>query len=96
MAYADKATTVSPTYSREIAGNTVIASHLPKFHGIINGIDPDIWDPYNNKFIPVEFTTSYGSAATGSGSGSGSAGSGYNTVQPSPPTTNQIQQSAQP
>ncbi|KAG5127132.1 hypothetical protein JHK82_027967 [Glycine max] len=75
MAYADKATTVSPTYSREIAGNTVIASHLPKFH---------------------EFTTSYGSAATGSGSGSGSAGSGYNTVQPSPPSTNQIQQSAQP
>jgi len=44
---------VSPTYSREIAGNPVIAPHLHKFHGIINGIDPDIWDPYNDKFIPV-------------------------------------------
>jgi len=44
---------VSPTYSREISGNPVIAPHLHKFHGIINGIDPDIWDPYNDKFIPV-------------------------------------------
>ncbi|KAG4960127.1 hypothetical protein JHK87_036760 [Glycine soja] len=57
MAYADKATTVSPTYSREIAGNPVIAPHLHKFHGIINGIDPDIWDPYNDKFIPVSYSS---------------------------------------
>ncbi|XP_047163123.1 starch synthase 3, chloroplastic/amyloplastic-like isoform X1 [Vigna umbellata] len=57
MQYADKATTVSPTYSREIAGNAVIAPHLPKFHGIINGIDPDIWDPYNDKFIPVSYSS---------------------------------------
>ncbi|PIN08580.1 Starch synthase [Handroanthus impetiginosus] len=57
MAYSDKATTVSPTYSREVAGNPVIASHLFKFHGILNGIDPDIWDPYNDKFIPVSYTS---------------------------------------
>ena len=44
---------VSPTYSKEVAGNPVIAPHLYKFHGIVNGIDPDIWDPYNDKFIPV-------------------------------------------
>ncbi|KAI9128166.1 hypothetical protein K1719_001159 [Acacia pycnantha] len=56
MAYADKATTVSPTYSREIAGNPAIAPHLQKFHGILNGIDPDIWDPYNDKFLPVSYT----------------------------------------
>ncbi|XAR65647.1 Starch synthase [Bertholletia excelsa] len=56
MAYADKATTVSPTYSMEVSGNPAIAPYLYKFHGIINGIDPDIWDPYNDKFIPISYT----------------------------------------
>ncbi|KAF2304933.1 hypothetical protein GH714_000585 [Hevea brasiliensis] len=44
---------VSPTYSKEVAGNLTVAPHLHKFHGILNGIDPDIWDPYNDKFIHV-------------------------------------------
>lgn len=44
---------VSPTYSQEVSGNHAIAPHRYKFHGIRNGIDPDIWDPYNDKFIPV-------------------------------------------
>ncbi|XP_061345479.1 soluble starch synthase 3, chloroplastic/amyloplastic-like isoform X2 [Gastrolobium bilobum] len=57
MANADKATTVSPTYSREVAGNPAVAPYLHKFYGIINGIDPDIWDPYNDKFIPVSYTS---------------------------------------
>ncbi|KAI4298693.1 hypothetical protein L6164_032221 [Bauhinia variegata] len=57
MAYADKATTVSPTYSREVAGNPLVAPHHHKFHGILNGIDPDIWDPYTDKFIPVSYTS---------------------------------------
>ncbi|XP_009785391.1 soluble starch synthase 3, chloroplastic/amyloplastic [Nicotiana tabacum] len=57
MTYADKATTVSPTYSREVSGNPVIAPHLYKFHGIVNGIDPDIWDPLNDKFIPISYTS---------------------------------------
>ncbi|KAK1434486.1 hypothetical protein QVD17_00229 [Tagetes erecta] len=56
MQYADKATTVSPTYSREVADNPVISPHLYKFHGILNGIDPDIWDPFNDKFLPVPYT----------------------------------------
>ncbi|WOL17782.1 starch synthase 3, chloroplastic/amyloplastic [Canna indica] len=56
MISADKATTVSQTYSREVAGNPVISPHLHKFHGIVNGIDPDIWDPYNDNFIPVPYT----------------------------------------
>ncbi|CAL1372657.1 unnamed protein product [Linum trigynum] len=57
MAFSDKATTVSPTYAKEVAGNAAIAPHLYKFHGILNGIDPDIWDPYNDQFLPVHYTS---------------------------------------
>ncbi|TVU14860.1 hypothetical protein EJB05_38356 [Eragrostis curvula] len=57
MAHCDKATTVSDTYSREVAGHGAIAPHYFKFHGIRNGIDPDIWDPYTDKFIPVHYTS---------------------------------------
>uniref|UniRef100_M4DTJ3 starch synthase n=1 Tax=Brassica campestris TaxID=3711 RepID=M4DTJ3_BRACM len=48
---------VSRTYAKEVAGNSVISPHLYKFHGIVNGIDPDIWDPYNDNFIPVPYTS---------------------------------------
>ncbi|CAL0307266.1 unnamed protein product [Lupinus luteus] len=41
----------------EVAGNSAVAPHIYNFHGIINGIDPDIWDPYNDKFIPVSYTS---------------------------------------
>ncbi|KFK43443.1 hypothetical protein AALP_AA1G125900 [Arabis alpina] len=57
MTFSDKATTVSRTYAKEVAGNSVISPHLYKFHGIINGIDPDIWDPYNDNFIPIPYTS---------------------------------------
>ncbi|ESR62971.1 hypothetical protein CICLE_v100143191mg, partial [Citrus x clementina] len=57
MTYADKATTVSHTYSKEVAGDPAIAPHLHKFCGILNGIDQDIWDPFNDKFIPVSYTS---------------------------------------
>lgn len=57
MQYADKATTVSQTYAKEVSGNPAISPHLNKFHGIVNGIDPDIWDPYNDNFIPVAYTS---------------------------------------
>ena len=44
---------VSPTYSREVCENPAIGPHFDKFHGILNGIDPDIWNPFNDKFLPV-------------------------------------------
>lgn len=44
---------VSDTYSKEVAGHGAIAPHYYKFYGIRNGIDPDIWDPYTDNFIPV-------------------------------------------
>ncbi|KAL9146664.1 hypothetical protein ABFS82_13G124900 [Erythranthe guttata] len=57
MEFSDKATTVSPTYAQEVSGNSAVAPYLFKFHGILNGIDPDIWDPYNDKFLPVSYTS---------------------------------------
>ncbi|XP_004293290.1 PREDICTED: starch synthase 3, chloroplastic/amyloplastic [Fragaria vesca subsp. vesca] len=57
VAYSDKSTTVSETYSKEIARNPAVAPHLYKFHGIINGIDQDIWDPYNDGFLPISYTS---------------------------------------
>nr|ACC86846.1 starch synthase IIIa precursor [Sorghum bicolor] len=57
MKYCDKATTVSNSYSREVSGHSAIVPHLGKFYGILNGIDPDIWDPYNDNFIPVHYTS---------------------------------------
>ncbi|XP_020584650.1 LOW QUALITY PROTEIN: starch synthase 3, chloroplastic/amyloplastic [Phalaenopsis equestris] len=57
MSYTDKATTVSHTYAKEVSRNPVISAHLYKFHGIVNGIDPDLWDPYNDNFIPVSYTS---------------------------------------
>ncbi|XP_025819872.1 starch synthase 3, chloroplastic/amyloplastic-like [Panicum hallii] len=57
MRYCDKATTVSNSYSREVSGHGAIAPHLGKFYGILNGIDPDIWDPYSDNFIPVHYTS---------------------------------------
>lgn len=56
MAHTHKATTVSYTYAQEVSGNPAIAPHRYKFHGILNGIDPDIWDPYNDPFIPMAYT----------------------------------------
>ncbi|KAL3521994.1 hypothetical protein ACH5RR_014828 [Cinchona calisaya] len=40
-------------YSNKVSANPAVAAHLYKFHGILNGIHPDIWDPYNDEFIPV-------------------------------------------
>lgn len=57
MAFTDKATTVSETYASEVSGNPAISPHLYKFCGIRNGIDLDIWDPFNDPFIPLSYTS---------------------------------------
>ena len=63
MLMADAVSTVSPTYAREL--------HTPEFgkglqgvcdiieskmYGILNGIDPDLYDPGKDKRIPANFT----------------------------------------
>jgi len=49
------ATTVSPSYAGEISGHPAVAGELHKFHGVRNGIDPDIWDPETDAFLPVPY-----------------------------------------
>lgn len=48
-------TTVSPSYAREISGLPAIAPNAHKFSGVRNGIDPDIWDPSDDPFLPLPY-----------------------------------------
>jgi starch synthase len=52
LAYADKLTTVSPTYAKEIRTeafgyglHTLLEHRAADLHGILNGVDYNIWDP---------------------------------------------------
>ncbi|HEB83217.1 MAG TPA: glycogen synthase GlgA [Gammaproteobacteria bacterium] len=69
MVFADRTTTVSPTYAREICtpefgyGFEGILKHLgDRLSGIINGIDLDIWNPANDAFIACNYHFSGNSA----------------------------------
>jgi len=55
MGSCDVATTVSPTYAREISGNGAVAPHLGKLYGIRNGIDSDLWDPETDEYLPLQY-----------------------------------------
>jgi len=63
--YADKITTVSPTYAMETMMSAeyafglegVLKSRQDDYLGIVNGADYSIWDPKHDKFIPANFTT---------------------------------------
>ncbi|MFP4481534.1 MAG: glycogen synthase GlgA [Thermovirgaceae bacterium] len=59
---SDVITTVSPSYSREImtpefgAGlDGLLTSVRGKVSGILNGIDPEEWNPVNDPYLPVPF-----------------------------------------
>ena len=60
--FSDAITTVSPTYAEEIQrpeyGSSldgVIRSRRDSLVGILNGIDPDEWNPLTDKFLPAPF-----------------------------------------
>ncbi len=63
--FADKVTTVSPSYAKEIQTPAfgcglegVIGTRVDDLSGLINGIDPAIWNPANDTLIPAKFSAS--------------------------------------
>jgi len=63
LAYADRITTVSPTYATEIATHEfgcgmdgVIRHRGADVFGILNGVDPSIWNPQTDAHLPAHFS----------------------------------------
>ncbi|MDR0453204.1 MAG: glycogen synthase [Deferribacteraceae bacterium] len=62
ISFADKITTVSPTYAEEILGHVganglhvYINRRRNDLHGILNGVDTSIWNPETDDYIPARF-----------------------------------------
>lgn len=62
LVFADRLTTVSPTYAREILGpehgerlDGVLRERQADLEGILNGIDPEAWDPATDPELPRRF-----------------------------------------
>ncbi len=60
--FADKLTTVSPTYAREILTddygfglNGLLRARASDLTGILNGADYGIWDPAHDAFLPTNY-----------------------------------------
>src|SRR5215467_7023086 len=61
--YSDGLTTVSPTYAREIqtpafgAGlDGLLRSRASTLTGILNGVDPTVWDPQHDAILPRRYS----------------------------------------
>ena len=62
LAYADRVTTVSSTYAQEIQTDFYgerldghLRYHQAKLHGIVNGIDVDIWNSATDALLPAPY-----------------------------------------
>lgn len=62
--YADRVTTVSPNYKKEIQTpeggfglDLVLRDSQKKLVGILNGIDQDYWNPAKDPFLPMNYHT---------------------------------------
>ncbi|MBV8888447.1 MAG: glycogen synthase GlgA [Alphaproteobacteria bacterium] len=60
--YADRLTTVSPTYAREIQTPAfgvgfegLLRSRAAVLSGILNGVDPQVWSPENDPELPQRY-----------------------------------------
>ncbi|MDB4867699.1 MAG: glgA [Cohnella sp.] len=65
LRYADKLTTVSPTYAREIQTEAfgeklegLLRERAGDLKGIVNGIDTDVYDPMSDPHLPVPYRDS--------------------------------------
>jgi starch synthase len=61
--YADRLTTVSPTYAREIQTPSfgwglhgLLHTRAGELTGILNGVDPAVWSPENDLYLPVPYS----------------------------------------
>jgi starch synthase len=68
--YADRLTTVSPTYAREIQTpdfgwglDGLLRARADVLSGILNGVDPQVWSPDNDPLLPRGYNVD--DAATG-------------------------------
>ena len=62
IAYADRLTTVSPTYAREIQTpefgerlDGLLRLRADVLTGILNGVDPTVWDPAHDAALPMAY-----------------------------------------
>lgn len=60
--FADRLSTVSPTYAAEIqlpeqgmGMDGLLRSRAPVLHGILNGVDPRVWHPATDALIPARY-----------------------------------------
>ena len=65
LVFADRLTTVSPTYSEEIQTpeygcglEGVISGRKDVLQGIVNGIDTEIWNPAKDPHLPTQYSLS--------------------------------------
>ncbi len=63
LSFADRLTTVSPTYAREIIGqengmglDALLRYRAGSLAGIVNGIDDTVWNPATDELIPHKFS----------------------------------------
>lgn len=63
LAHADAITTVSPSYAREIATaefgmglDGLIRYRAGRLHGIVNGIDMNVWNPASDPHLPKPYS----------------------------------------
>lgn len=66
LKFADRVTTVSPTYAHEIATaefgagmDGVIRSRASAVSGILNGIDTEVWDPATDRALAAPFDAAH-------------------------------------
>ena len=63
LVYADRITTVSPTYAAEtrtpefgMGLHGVLSERADRYSGILNGIDTDVWDPQTDPMIAAHYS----------------------------------------